>query len=178
MTTRKDEKLVLACKQGDRDAYGQLVERHYKRVFSVCMGLTGDVHDAEDIAQDAMVKAFTRIESLEDGGQFGSWVVRVARNLCIDFFRRRTRGREIVAEQAEGLKKSGADSEKNAVDLEGAIKMLPQENRLPLMLYYFENKSPKHIAKELGISDSGVYRRLRHARQELHAILTQEGESV
>lgn len=68
-------------------AYAELVERHYSKVFLVCLGVLGNVHDAEDVAQDAVIAGFEKIGQLRDGGQFGPWIARIARNLSVNFVR-------------------------------------------------------------------------------------------
>jgi len=73
LNERCDENLVAAAAAGDRDARAVLVRRHYERVFIVCLGMLGSVHDAEDIAQEAMLKGFTDIRKLRDPGRSG-WI--------------------------------------------------------------------------------------------------------
>ena len=63
MDERSDKEIAWASHQGDRTAYAVLVQRHYKSVFLVCLGVLGNVHDAEDVAQDAMIKGFERSAS-------------------------------------------------------------------------------------------------------------------
>ncbi len=79
MDDRLDETLVCACKQGDTDAYAVLVKRYYRHVFAMCFGVLGNVHDAEDIAQDAMLKGLLKIKKLGRGEQFEAWILRIAK---------------------------------------------------------------------------------------------------
>jgi RNA polymerase sigma-70 factor (ECF subfamily) len=60
LDARLDENVVRACRQGDSDAYAVLVNRHYRHVFALCLGVLGNIHDAEDIAQDAMLKGLEK----------------------------------------------------------------------------------------------------------------------
>jgi RNA polymerase sigma-70 factor (ECF subfamily) len=76
-----DENMVRACQGGDPSAYAGLVQRHYRHVFALCLGLLANVHDAEDIAQDAMLKGLQGIRRLARPGQFEPWILRIARNL-------------------------------------------------------------------------------------------------
>ncbi|MCX5644342.1 MAG: hypothetical protein NTZ17_06615 [Phycisphaerae bacterium] len=69
MEERSDQELTSASCLGDRAAYALLVRRHYKSVFLVCFGILGNVHDAEDIAQDAMLRGFEQIGRLRDGSR-------------------------------------------------------------------------------------------------------------
>lgn len=168
MNETSNENLVRNCRQGDRAAYATLVRKHYRSVFALCLGVLGNIHDAEDMAQEAMLKGFQKIKNLSSSEKFEVWILRIARNLCIDFLRRRKRTREIIAEQ---MTEATPASNENHV-LQQAIKRLPQELRLPLTMYYFEQKNAKIIAAKLEISHSGACQRIRDARKMLHEILT------
>jgi RNA polymerase sigma-70 factor (ECF subfamily) len=164
-----DEILVAAAQRGDKSAYSLLVTRHYRYVFGVCLGMLGSVHDAEDMAQDAVLKGFVKIGDLRRGEQFGEWVIRIAKNLCVDFVRRRKHTTALRAEQVSESPKTAAAN----LDLEQALRRLPQEFRVPLMMYYFDNKSARTIAQKLNISYSGVCQRIRDARKQLHKLLSE-----
>lgn len=171
MSDAVDDNAVRACRQGDRAAYATLVERHYRRVFALCLGMMGDVHDAEDLAQEAMLKGFSNIRKLTRAGRFEPWILKIARNLCLDFLRRQKRLKARAAEQRiESAKKPNENH-----DLEQAIRRLPLELRLPLTMYYFEQKNAGNIARKLNISHSLACQRIRTARNELHALLTEGG---
>ena len=165
-----DDILVAASQRGDKSAYALLVKRHYRHVFAVCLGVLANVHDAEDIAQDATLRGFLEISNLRVNEQFGRWILRVAKNLCIDFLRRKKYARAFLARQAAQEQKTPTGNH----SLERAIKRLPQEYRLPLVMYYFDNKSAENIAEKLNISHSGVCQRIRAARKQLHKLLTEE----
>jgi len=169
LNDRLDETVVRACRDGDKAAYATLVKRHYRRVFAVCLGVLGNVHDAEDIAQDAMLKGFLKIQKLGSGQQFEAWILRIAKNLCIDFLRRQKRIKPLAAEQLIQPRETTNENH----DLEQAIRRLPQELRLPLVMYYFDKKNAKAIAEKLNISHSGACQRIRTARKQLHKMLTE-----
>ncbi|MHC4460310.1 MAG: RNA polymerase sigma factor [Planctomycetota bacterium] len=169
MNDRLDETVVRACRDGDKAAYTMLVKRHYRRVFAVCLGVLDNVHDAEDIAQDAMLKGFLKIQKLGSAEQFEAWILRIAKNLCIDFIRRQKRIKPLVSEQLMQPRETTNENH----DLEQAIRHLPQELRLPLVMFYFDKKNAKAIAEKLNISHSGACQRIRTARQQLHKLLTE-----
>ena len=173
MDDRSDEILVVASRQGDKSAYALLVERHYRHVFAMCLGILADVHDAEDIAQDAMLKGLLKIAELREGEQFGQWVLRIAANLCIDLLRRRKRVKLATAEHLAQPRQTTSENH----DLHWAIGRLPKELRIPLVMFYFDNKNAKAIAEKLNISHSGACQRIRMARQQLHELLTRPGEA-
>ncbi len=173
MNDRSDENLVVACRAGDGNAYGLLVRRHYKHVFLICLGILGNVHDAEDIAQDAMLKSYVRIRTLRDDSQFGPWLARIAKNLCVNFIRRKKYTKTVAAERAVHANQSETDYD----NLQQAIEQLPQEIRAPLVMYFFDGQSVKTVAKRLDMSSSTVYLRLRTAMTELHSLLAKQGDS-
>jgi RNA polymerase sigma factor (sigma-70 family) len=148
------------------------VKRHYRHVFAVCLGILGNVHDAEDIAQETMLRGLVKIRKLGRGKQFEAWIVQIAKNLCIDFIRRRSRVKPLGPEQVMQAVQSSQDNH----ELEQAIRRLPQELRLPLTMYYFDGKNAKKIAGKLKISHSGACQKIRTARKELHKLLTERGK--
>lgn len=174
MDERSDRELALASYQGDRTAYALLVRRHYKPVFLVCLGVVGNVHDAEDAAQDAMLKGFQQVRQLRDGAQFGGWIVAIARNLSINLLRKRkVTGKTLSVERPPEQMQAESGHE----DLKQAVARLPHDLRLPLVMYYFDGQDVKTVAEKLELSTSGVYQKLRTAIKELHDILTAQGET-
>ena len=163
----------MAVRRGQRAAYAVLVRRYYSQVFLVCLGIVGNIHDAEDIAQDAMIKGLEKIRQLRQAGQFRHWIVKIARNLSINSVRKRT-----AAERVAGSRHDEPPDETTATDdLRRAVARLPWDLRLPLVMYYLDGRSVKNVAETLGISTSGVYSKLRTALKELHEILTASGET-
>ena len=169
MNESLDESVVRACRQGDKTAYAVLVKRHYRHVFAMCLGVLGNVHDAEDVAQEAMFKGFLKIKKLDKCEQFEVWILRIARNLCFDLLRRRKRIKAITTKQPM---RPGQKTGENHV-LQQAIRRLPQELRVPLTMYYFDEKNAKTIAEKLDISHSGACQKIREARKQLHELLSE-----
>ena len=164
-----DESLVRACQRDDKTAYAALVKRHYRHVFAICLGMLANVDDAEDVAQEAMLKGLLKIKKLDKAGQFESWILQIARNLCIDFLRRRKRTKAVgIKQQTQPAQQTGGNH-----DLQRAIRRLPQELRVPLTMFYFDGKNAKTIARKLNISHSGACQKIRAARKQLHELLTE-----
>ena len=168
---RLEKKLVASCRNGDKPAYTGLVKAYSGRVFGICLGMLGQREDAEDVAQQALLKGFTDIDQLRRSEQFGVWLGRIAKNLCIDFIRRQKFKRNAFVNRAE----AGQGSSKEYPELEGALAKLPQDSRLVLMLYYFDGRSTKNIAEALEISDAAVHTRISRARKQLREVLDTEG---
>ncbi|MDH4238607.1 MAG: sigma-70 family RNA polymerase sigma factor [Phycisphaerae bacterium] len=173
MNDRSDKDLVVSCLAEDKSAYKLLVRKHYKRVFLTCLGILGNVHDAEDMAQDTMLKGYIKIGMLRDGSKFGPWTARIAKSLCINFIRRKKYAKKIVAERIIDANRSVNQYD----NLQLAIEQLPQETRAPLVMYYFDGQSVKKVAERLEMSKSTVYLKLRTAITELHNLLAKQGDS-
>jgi RNA polymerase sigma-70 factor (ECF subfamily) len=173
---RSDQELVGECRQGDRDAYAGLVKRYSRRIFAICYAAVRNLNDAEDLTQETLVRGFTEVHRLRDSEQFFPWIRRIARNLCMDFFRRRKPGEILVAEppdQPDPIQRVNTDH----LDLQKAIEKLPENLRSPLLFYYFDGRSTKNIAAALEISEATVHTRLSRARKELRRLLD-EREAV
>jgi RNA polymerase sigma-70 factor (ECF subfamily) len=129
--------------------------------------MLGNRHDAEDVAQQTLLKGLTGINGLRHDEQFGAWISRIARNLCIDFIRKRRRKPSLAARQADPAWPESRDYR----ELQAALAKLPEESKLTLMLYYFDARSTKNIAAMLDISQCAVQTRLCRARRQLRKLL-------
>ena len=172
LNSDSEEKLAAACRNGDKVAYAGLVRACSGCVFAVCLVMLRESHDAEDVAQQALLKGLRNIKQLRDGEQFRAWISQIAKNLCIDFIRKRKREQSALSQVAR-IKQGG---EKKHVELEGALAKLPEECRLVLMLYYFDGRSAESIAETLKISRAAVHTRLSRARKQLRKLLRDKGE--
>ena len=167
-----DENLVMASRKGDKNAYAQLIREHYEHIFIVCLGVVGNVEDAEDATQEAMLKGFMQLKKLRNSSQFRQWITKIAKNLCLNLIRRKRRGKRIVAEKATSVVREQRRNDR----LQQAIEHLPLEIRQPLVMYYFDSRSVQSVADDMNISTSAVYSRLRCAIKELHRLLAGQGD--
>ena len=133
--------------------------------------MLGNVHDAEDAAQDTLLKGLAKIGRLSRAQRFEPWILKIAKNQCLDLLRKRKRLKTLTVEHSA----EAAQGTNNNHDLERAIGRLPLELRLPLTMYYFEQKNAGAVAKKLNISHSLACQRIRAARDELHALLAEGG---
>jgi len=168
-----DDNLVTAAQTGDKAAYAVLLRRHYKQVFLTCLGVVGSPHDAEDVAQDAFITGFAKIQQLREASQFAAWIGRIARNHSINLLRKKrlTQGKvEKLIEPPTGHEAT------HSIDMQRAIGKLPQELREPIVMYYFDGQDVKKVARYMKISASNVYQRLRTAYRQLHRLLVEQGD--
>jgi RNA polymerase sigma-70 factor (ECF subfamily) len=133
--------------------------------------MLGNIHDAEDVAQQTLLKGLTNIEQVRRDEQFGAWISRIAKNLCIDFVRKRKRRQSSFAEQVA----IGQGKSQEYPELESALAKLSEEYRLALMLYYFDGRATKAVAEALMISEAAAQTRLSRARKQLRKLLETDG---
>lgn len=188
MTETDDKILVKRVQDGDPLAYRDLVERYQRRVLSVAFGVLGNYSDAEDVTQDALVKAYKSISKFRGQSSFYTWIYRITINLCIDLKRKRYRHVEtgigdenvidaIRAENADVYmgKISGPDEKYSQTELRAelqkAIASLSDEHRAVIVLREVEGLSYEEMSEAIGCSKGTVMSRLFHARKKLQGLL-------
>jgi RNA polymerase sigma-70 factor (ECF subfamily) len=95
--SQADDALVLRAQNGDHDAFGELVNRHQRRVWMVCRQYVG-VDEADAAAQDSLIKAYTKISKFDQRAAFSTWLTRIAINTCLDLLRKNSRRGEVADE--------------------------------------------------------------------------------
>src|SRR5579862_6371199 len=101
--------LVLAAKQGDRPAFGKLAQQYQRQCAAVALRLLGNTHDAAELVQDALVKAFRNLAQLQQSERFGPWLMRIVTNLALNSRRSRSRRQAISLEQPASESDEGED---------------------------------------------------------------------
>jgi RNA polymerase sigma-70 factor (ECF subfamily) len=176
---RADADAISAIREGDRDRYRELVERHAERVFAVAWCRLGDRDLAEEVTQETFIKGYRRLALLGKAERFGSWITAIARNAAINLgLRRRSelRKREQWALEAPAHEGSAVgDQGERAVTetLRETLAALPSIHRECLVLFYIEGKSISEAATALSLSETAFKTRLHRAR----AALREEMES-
>ncbi|MBT7096717.1 sigma-70 family RNA polymerase sigma factor, partial [Candidatus Poribacteria bacterium] len=159
-----DAALVESVRTGDRDAFGALARRCHGRVARVCLGMTGNVEDAEDLHHDALVEAYIKLRQLRDGARFAQWLVAIARNLG----RMKLRERVVPVEDVYAVMDARVGSDVHAHEqLAVEYSRLSRPHRTALALHYWEGMSYEQIATLLGVPIGTVMSRLHRARAEL-----------
>lgn len=148
-------------------AFDRLYEQHVGRVYGLCLRMTGDAGEAEQLTQDVFVRAWTRLGSFRGESAFGSWLYRLAVNVVLQFRRSEHRHgvRALLAAVPGGAVRRDAVDER--LDLERAIATLPKKARLVLVLHDVEGYGQTEIAEMAGISVGTVKSQLHRARRLL-----------
>lgn len=173
-----DADLVAWSAGGDRRAFDEIVTRHGPFALRVAKRLVPDPVTAEDVVQEAMVRAWSRASHFDSGrARFTTWLYRIVVNLCIDH-RRRTQPESIPedfepADPAASVDEMMATNERYAA-LAGALKELPARQRAAMTLVYDEGMSGAEAARVLGLSAKAVERLLARGRAYLRERLQPE----
>ena len=185
--TDDDTRLVQATLSGDREAFGQLVERYQDRVFNTLARVLGSHDDARDVVQDAFVQAFVKLESFRGDAKFYTWLYRIAMNLALSHRRRRrltdsldsakeNMGGEPVAQQPTAAQ-TLIELER-AEQLQQALLQLNEGHRQILVLRELEGCSYETISEILetpvGTVRSRLFRARMQLKTELQAMLPDE----
>jgi RNA polymerase sigma factor (sigma-70 family) len=178
-----DRELVESYVKGNEEAFRELLTRNKSRVFSKIMMYVRDRAVAEDIFQDAFMRA---IQALKEGnyneeGKFSAWILRIAHNLCIDYFRSKKRMPMSRANDTydpfdyidNGLKNSEESSVNREVlaDTKRLLNFLPQEQKEIVMMRLYYDMSFKEISESLDISINTALGRMRYALINLRKLI-------
>ncbi len=180
----EDAVLVERSRNGDQDAYGELVTRYQAIAARTAYVITGTAADAEDVAQDAFVKAYYALDRFRSGAPFRPWLLRIVANEAINrrkaAGRRPTVGLSVVEDRASGdtalsPEASALAHERREVVLE-ALRKMREEDRLVIAYRYFFDLSEVEMAEALGVARGTVKSRLSRAIARLRAAM--EGDQL
>lgn len=170
-----DGELIRRAKQGDRQAFGLLVRRHQRKVYALCFRLGGSHDVADDLAQEAFIKAFQAINSFDEKYAFGGWIARIAANNAINYLQRQKF--QLGGEESETVLEQMATTDpdpqtaltQQEIDrrYQQALAQLPADYRIVFVLRMQEEMSYADIAATLKINEGTVMSRLHRARQRL-----------
>jgi RNA polymerase sigma-70 factor (ECF subfamily) len=163
---------VASLQGGDRGAYDYLVSKYMKRVVSVAWNITRNAADAEELAQEAFVKAYETIGRFRSDQPFGPWIYRIVTNLSLDLMKHRTRFRhEEISEDAPARQGDGADvgaiRSELARRIDAALESLPQMQRIVARLFLIEEFEHGEIAAMMNLAEGTVRSHLSLARAKL-----------
>jgi RNA polymerase sigma-70 factor (ECF subfamily) len=187
-----DAAQVTRALGGDQDAFRALVERHGRRLFRLAYRMTGNEHDAEDVVQEAFLRAYRRLDRFESRANFGTWLYRIGVNCSLDMMRKRK------TESSQRVHASGDDPEASdpldnvastdpAPDrmmlsaevkekVQEAMKALSPVERTAFVLRHFEGHSIEEIGKSLGLgagaTKNSVFRAVQKLRRQLEPLVS------
>ncbi len=181
-STLSDEReRITQAQQGDRQAFGELVEAHRQGVINVVYRMCGDPQLAEESAQEAFIRAWQNIRRYDPRYAFRNWVYRIAINLALDVLRRSKETIDIDTEplvsNSEGPE-AAMERHERVETVRQAVLKLPPASRAVLILREYEGLSYHEIAEALDIPVGTVMSRLNYARTQVRKELSPYLEAV
>ncbi|MDN4527238.1 RNA polymerase sigma factor SigW [Fictibacillus fluitans] len=173
--------LVTQVKSGNREAFEGLVEIYKDKIYRLCYRMVGDRHEAEDLAQEAFVRAFVNIDKYSGSYKFSTWLYRIATNLCIDRLRKRkpdysmdaeipgTEGATLYSQVADAdpLPEDEVEEKEKRDQLQQEIMKLPEKYRTAILLKYIEDMSLEEISSVMDLPVPTVKTRIHRGREAL-----------
>lgn len=175
-----DRDLVVAARNGDREAYADLIRVRGDRLFAIAQRILRDLDRTEDAVQDALVIAWRDLPGLRDPDRFDAWLRRLLVRSCIDEAQRERR-RVATVRLLPNEFASGTDDYLSVVDrdeLDRGFRRLPPEQRAILVLRHFAGLETAEIADTLGIPPGTVRSRLHHAHRAMRAALEADARAI
>lgn len=169
------------ARAGDKVAFGYLVEAYMRPVFNLTYRMLGNPQEAEDAAQEAFLRAYSRLEQYDPTQKFSTWLFSIANHHCIDRLRKR-RARFVsiddnpVLQNLEGdmpLPENSALRTEQSVEVQALLNKMEPEYRMPLILRYWEEYSYDEIAQSMDLTISAVKSRLFRARKQMAELYRQ-----
>jgi RNA polymerase sigma-70 factor (ECF subfamily) len=166
-----DRLQVERARRGDAAAYGALVRRHYRAAYAVALAVLGNPMDAEDVCQDAFLRALERLDSLRKPERFSAWLLQIVRNQARNFrsYRRLRSARPLDESSAAADEDPAREAERQELrrELESALSGLSEIEREVVLLHDLEGWKHREIAEALGLSEGMSRQHLMGARRLL-----------
>jgi RNA polymerase sigma-70 factor, ECF subfamily len=171
------DSLLAQCLSGDQAAWEAVVRQHWRKVFNVAYKFVGKHDEAEDLAQDIFLKIFKALDTFDRRANFQTWIISIARNLCIDHYRSVRKERETIAREVDAGELTpasgdvGPDGVLEQSDLRAllqrALDKLPVSLRTAVVLRDLQELSYQEIADRLRLPEGTVKSRINRGRLEL-----------
>jgi RNA polymerase sigma-70 factor (ECF subfamily) len=185
-----DKALIKQYIQGNEACLEMLINKHKNKVFTTILMIVNDRYIAEDLFQETFIKVIKTFKSgkYNEEGKFLPWVVRIARNLAIDHFRKAKRMPKVTSQDGEDIFRTFEISERNREQeyirdqrdetIREIINMLPDEQKQVLVLRHYGDLSFKEIAALTDVSINTALGRMRYALNNMRKIISEKSTSL
>nr|BCX01377.1 MAG: RNA polymerase sigma-H factor [Bacteroidota bacterium] len=178
MTGADEYRIIRQVQNGDQEAYRLLVDRYKRMVFQVALQFAPDADTAQDLAQEAFLRAYEHIGRFRFASSFATWLYQIALNVGRDYVRRRRLHRSEPLERAESVPAETPDPTRELeraefrMALQRALARLPDTYAIPFLMRYGEELSYEEMALRLQVAPEVLKVRVFRARQKLQRMLT------
>jgi len=179
MDYRNDTYYIEQVLEGNINAFSHLVDRHKDKAYNLAFRICGNREEAEEIAQDAFIKAYRSLKNFRKKSSFATWLYRIVYNTAISLVRTRKQRilalEEFPADAADFLgfskneEEAGEDYRNSLINF--ALQKIPEEDRGLITLYYYDDLDTEEISKITGINKPGIKVRLFRARKKMADII-------
>jgi RNA polymerase sigma-70 factor (ECF subfamily) len=183
MAVSGEQGLIRKVKKGDLVAYGAFIQDYQSSVFNVCYRVLGNRQDAEDLTQEAFLRAYNKISSYDLSRPFGPWMRTLAANLCYNHLKRARLNRVPLEDERDTIKDDSKYGPEGVLEINQehtalyhAIWKLPDTQRMALELRHFQGLSYQEMAEALKLPLNTVRSHLYRGRQKLAELLEEENE--
>jgi len=175
----RENSLIRRCRSGDAGAFEELISPYMQKAYETAYRMSGNHADAEDIAQEALIKAYRSLASFDGRSAFSTWLYRIISNTAIDIARSRNRRPTSPLDSIgdrpdpypDGNPADCAEAALLQEDIQSALLQLPSEQRAVLVMRDIHDYSYQEIAQTLGISVGTVKSRVHRGRAALQQII-------
>lgn len=162
------------ARDGDPQAFAQIVDRYQKPVYNLCYRMLGNAEDAEDAAQETFLRAYRSIRRYDRNRSFSSWLLAIAAHYCIDQYRRRKLTTVSVEElpfpdlgDDQPNMENRLSKKEEMLHIRSLLEILDPIDRAAVVLYYWYDYSYQEICETLSLSTSALKSRLHRARKAM-----------
>lgn len=177
MSHEEEQAWLEAAREGDKEAFGRLIEAYQGPVYNLAYRMLGNRGEAEEAAQEAFIRAYTKLDSYDPTRKFSTWMLSIASNYCIDLLRKRRAlllsldqplppHPALMSDRADGPESQAVDSEREEM-VQSLLQTLPEDYRQSVVLFYWYDLSYQEIAEVMDTTVSAIKSRLFRARRQL-----------
>jgi RNA polymerase sigma-70 factor (ECF subfamily) len=182
-TTNFKDELVVRCRKGEQRAQVEIYNKYYKAMFNTALRIVNDTAEAEDVMQEAFIKAFSKLHTFEGKSTFGAWLKKIVVNLSINSFNKKSKFEQVSYNDQfknELSEDAGVDLEENKANSQvqkvlRAMKGLKENYRIMLSLHLIEGYDYDEICKILEITPANCRTTISRAKESLRTKLLQNG---
>lgn len=180
MTPQEENAYITAVLEGNTQAYAYLINKHKSLVYSLCLKITKNKEDAEEVAQDVFLKAYQQLSTFKRDSKFATWLYRIAYNTSLNKIKRKKVWQESIHQDDEDhptlqIEDTTFENQFDLLNLaekrkyiQIAMQALSEQDAVIITLFYFAEHNLEEIAEVTGVDKNNVKIKLHRARKKLY----------